>query len=310
MLPSVARSSPGRPGPRARALRRLPLLLATLLLFAACSPPGAAGRDDVVASFYPLQWVAERVLGPETPVANLTAPGVEPHDLELTVRQAATISQAEVLVYEKGFQPAVDQSVANEPPQQVLDVASVVSLVDAPADDGGGLDPHFWLDPTLLSQVAARFTEVMAEVDPAGASGYRERNRAVQTDLRALDADFRRGLATCRTRTVVVSHDAFEYLGRRYDLDVHAVAGLTPDAEPSPRHLAELGRLARDRGVTTVFNETLASPRLTDALAGDLGLGTAVLDPLEGLVDGAKGADYLSVMRANLAALRSAGSCS
>ena len=81
----------------------------------------------------------------------------------------------------------------------------------------------------------------------------------------------------------MVSHDAFEYLGRRYGLDVEPIAGLSPDAEPSARHLAALSDLAREKGVTTVFSERLASPKLAETLAEDAGIRTAVLDPIEGL---------------------------
>ena len=108
----------------------------------------------------------------------------------------------------------------------------------------------------------------------------------------------------------MVSHDAFEYLGARYDLDMHPIAGLSPDAEPSARHLAELADLIRTDKITTVFSERLASPKLADTLAGDLGITTAVLDPIEGLTSSNDDDDYLSLMRENLEALREAGGCS
>ncbi len=175
---------------------------------------------------------------------------------------------------------------------------------------GRGLDPHFWLDPTLLGQAAAAFTDTMAEADPDHAADFRANNARLQADLKQLDRDFRTGLENCTTRKVVVSHDAFGYLGERYDLDVHAIAGLSPDAEPSARRLGELGDLIRDDDITTVFTERLASPKLADTLASDLGVETAVLDPIEGLTDEDGDGDYLGLMRENLAALQKAGGCS
>ena len=281
------------------------LLLPLVLLVAplsACATGGPDGEPQVVASFYPLQNVAQRVAGDHADVVGLTSPGVEPHDLELRPRQVASLSQAAVVLVEKGLQPAVDDAIRNDRPAHLVDAAAVVDL----RRGDGGTDPHFWLDPTLLGEVADAFGQEMAAADPPHAVDYRARAASLVHDLTALDGEIRAGLATCRTRDLVVSHDAFGYFGRRYGLEVHAIAGLSPDAEPSAKHLAELGDLAREKGVTTVFNETLASPRLADTLASDLGLRTAVLDPVEGLTASDRGDDYLSLMRRNLTELQEA----
>jgi zinc transport system substrate-binding protein len=269
----------------------------------------------VVASFYPLQFVAERVVGDHAEVTNLTDPGVEPHDVELSPRQTAKVSSASVVFHEKGLQPAVDQVISNDRPDHVVDVADVVDLRPSEdAHEGGheeeGTDPHFWLDPTLLGQAADAFTKTMSAADPDHAADFRSNNARLQADLEQLDRDFRTGLEECTTRTVVVSHEAFGYLGERYDLDVHAIAGVSPDAEPSARRLGELADLIREDRITTVFTERLASPKLADTLASDLGIETAVLDPIEGPSDEDADADYLRLMRQNLAALQKAGGCS
>jgi zinc transport system substrate-binding protein len=292
--------------------RRLLLPLALLLpvgLLSACDV-GDSGEPEVVASFYPLQYVAERVVGDDAKVVNLTAPGVEPHDVELSPRQVATISGASVVFYEKGLQPAVDDAVEHNGPVHRVDAAAVVHLRHGGSSEDGDVDPHFWLDPTLLAEVAEHFTRQMSKADPANAADFAAGNDRLQRDLQQLDSDFRAGLRHCATRSVVVSHDAFEYLGARYDLDVHAITGLSPDAEPSAHHLAELADLIREDQVTTVFSERLASPRLADTLAEDVGIRTAVLDPIEGLTSKDPDSDYLSLMRADLQALREAGGCS
>ena len=279
----------------------LVLLLAVPLT--ACTPPGDDGEVDVVASFYPLQYVAQQVVGDHARVTNLTTPGVEPHDLELSPRQVARLTTADVVLHQGGFQPAVDAALQNDRPDHVVDAAAVAG----PHVKGG--DPHFWLDPKLLARTADAFTEEMGEAVPEHAAEFRAANERLQQELADLDEEFRAGLADCETRTLVVSHDAFGYLGKAYDLDVRSIAGLTPDAEPSARHLAELADLARKDGITTVFSEQLASPRLAEALADDLGIRTAVLDPLEGLASADSGDDYPSLMRANLEAIRAAGRC-
>ena len=282
----------------------LAALLAVAPLLGACG--GALGSDDgrphVVASFYPLQYVAERVAGDHAEIVNLTTPGGEPHDLELSVRQTAEISEADLAFYQKGFQPAVDDAIEQNHPERVVETTETMPLESD--------DPHFWLDPTRLSEVAAAFTDEMTDLDPGHADAYRANLEALQTDLTELDHDFEEGLATCVVDTVVVSHDAFGYLGRRYDLDIHAIAGLSPDAEPSPAHIQELHELIESDGITTVFSETLASPEMSETIADDLGIKSGVLDPVEGLSDSDSGEDYLSLMRSNLASLRKANQCS
>lgn len=291
-----------------------------LAALSACSATGVDdGKPQVVASFYPLQYVADRIVGDHAEVTNLTSPGAEPHDLELTPRQAVLISTAVVALYESGLQPAVDEAIRNDPPRHALNAAEVITLSAPPAGlgdehatdaSGRAGDPHFWLDPTLLAKVADAFASTIERADPTHAADYRANNSALQHDLVVLDREYSTGLATCRSRTLVVSHDAWEYLARRYHLTVHPIAGISPDAEPSPKHMQQLADLIRTDKITTVFNERLASPKLADALAGDLHISTAVLDPIEGLTTADPHATYLTLMRANLKAIQKADSCS
>jgi zinc transport system substrate-binding protein len=309
------------------AVRLRPVAAAALagpLLLAGCG--GAQGGDDsaghqVVASFYPLEYVAQRVVGDHAEVRTLTSPGAEPHDLELTVRQTAEVADADLVVYTKGLQPAVDAAVEQQGPELVVEATDVVELApleeeahegeteeeheDHAAAEG---DLHFWLDPERMAQLAAEVAERMSELDPDHTDDYEANLAVLHEDLQALDSEYRSGLAECRLDTVVVSHDAFGYL-EQYGLHFEPIAGLSPDAEPSPAHLAELTDLIRAEGVTTVFSETLASPAMAQTLAKEVGLETAVLDPIEGLTDETSDGDYLSLMRTNLAALRSANGC-
>jgi zinc transport system substrate-binding protein len=297
--------------------------LAAPLLLAGCggSLGGGEAGSRVVASFYPLEYVAERVAGDHLEVATLTSPGVEPHDLELTVRQTAEVSEADLVVYEKGLQPAVDAAVEEHGPEQVVEATEVVELEPAEAEEHAGEseeehaehaeaegDLHFWLDPVRLAEVAAAVEARLAEIDPENAADYEANLEDLRADLEAVDREYEQGLTDCRLDTVVVSHDAFGYL-EKYGLHFESIAGLSPDAEPSPAHLTELAGLIEDEQVTTVFSETLASPAMAQTLARDLGLETAVLDPIEGLGDATADEDYLSLMRSNLDALRTANGC-
>ncbi len=315
--------------PRIRAALRTATAAAVALAGAAagltaCADAGAdvpPGRTAVVASFYPMAWLAGKVGGDDVSVRTLTRPGTEPHDLELTARQVANVEDADYAVYVKGVQPAVDDAVRKHARGRSLDAASLVPKLPPPgetddeeAHDGirhqeAPYDPHIWLDPSRMATVATALGERLAAADPEHAAGYRERARSTAQGLTGLDREFRDGLATCARREIVTAHAAFGYLADRYRLRQIPVAGVDPSGEPSPKRLAELARLVSSTGATTVFTETLANPRVAGALAREAGVRTAVLDPAEGVADGASG-DYLTIMRQNLRALRPALECS
>ena len=285
------------------------VVAAAALLAPACGGDGPvdSGRLRVVASVYPLAEAAERVGADLVEVENLVPPGVEPHDLELAPDELEALLVADVVLFVgEGFQPAVQDAVA-ESEGTVVDVLDGVDTLRA----GGSVDPHVWLDPTRFRTVVDEVGDTLAERDPAHADVYRANARRYDAELRALDDGFRRGLASCALRTIVVSHDAFGYLADAYDLVQQPIVGISPEAEPDPARLAELEDLVRTQGVTTVFTEELVSPEVADALAREAGVSTAVLNPLEGLTQAQLDArqDYGSVMRQNLETLRGALGC-
>jgi zinc transport system substrate-binding protein len=283
---------------------------------------GQQAQVAIVTAFYPLQFIAQRVAGDHATVVNLTQPGAEPHDLELTPRQVASLTTASLVIYEKGFQPAVDEAVLQSENREVIDTTVIVPLrpLAVPGDDLGhgegaapdhpALDPHAWLDPTFVTRIAAAVQERLMTIDPIHAADYERNTSALDKELRSLDRSFRSGLAHCVRTEFMTTHAAFGYLAERYHLTQIPITGLSPDAEPSPARIAEVQRVAREHGLTTIFSETLVSPALAQAIAGDLGLRTDVLDPIEGITEQSRGHDYLSVMSSNLAALRKAGECS
>jgi zinc transport system substrate-binding protein len=270
--------------------------------------PLSGPGTSVVAAFYPYAYVAHRVAGSHATVVNLTAPGVEPHDLELTPQQVVQVAEADVVVYERGFQPAVDDAVGENAQGDLVEVSHVVPLI--PGASTRVRDPHIWQDPTKLAAVAQAVARTLERADPRHAADYRRNAAGLVGDLRALDGQFRQGLAHCRRQTFVTSHAAFAHLAARYGLRMVPIAGISPDIEPSPARLADLKHLVEAEHVTTIFTETLSSPAIARTLADEVGVRTAVLDPIEGLSAQTTDESYLSLMRANLAALRKANGCS
>ncbi|MHA6628743.1 metal ABC transporter substrate-binding protein [Pseudonocardia sichuanensis] len=286
--------------------------VALVLVGCAGGAPDAApevGMLPVVASFYPVQFLAERVGGDRVSVTNLTPPGSEPHDLALDGQSMAALADAKVVLYlGESFQPDVEKAVADatDAVRRDLLTAPGVDVLPAPADLGkeslaGGGDPHVWLDPVRMKAMASAVADAYTEADPANADAYRSNLAALQRDLDALDADLRADLTGCAQTTIVTSHAAFAYLADRYGLRQVAIAGLSPDAEPDAQTLAEITDTARAAGVTTVFFEEALTPDTAQTVASAIGakidlLAALEFDPREAL---GPGQEYLSVMGDN-----------
>lgn len=279
------------------------VLILVGLVAVGCSTPTATStsRLQIVTSFYPLQFIAEEVAGGLADVSGLTQPGTEPHDVELAPRQVASVGTADLVIYERTFQPAVDEAVTQGGTDRALDTTTVVPLRDE--------DPHVWLDPTNMATIATAVADRLAEIDPANTDAYRQNAAELGSALQTLDQSFAERLAQCQRREFITTHAAFGYLARRYDLTEIGINGLSPESQPSPARIADVQRQATEHGVTTIFYETLVSPAVAESLAGDLGLATDVLDPIEGITDQSRGTDYLSVMESNLDALARANGC-
>ncbi|MGW0362697.1 metal ABC transporter substrate-binding protein [Streptomyces sp. NPDC002990] len=303
---------------------------------AADATGGKDGKLGVTASFYPMQFLAEQIGKDHVKVDTLTKPGVEPHDLEITPKQTAQLGEADVILYLKSLQPAVDKAVAQSGVKNVVDAATLTELEahgtsdhhDHAAEGEGegagheghaaegeskehghgeaGEDPHIWLDPAKYAEVAKGVGAALEKADPGHAADYKKNTDELVTKLTALDTEFKDGLQNTATRTFITTHSAFGYLAERYGLDQEGISGVDPESEPSPARMKELQSVAQKENVSTVFFETLASDKTAKTLAQDTGLKTDVLDPLEGITDKSQGADYFEVMRSNLRNLQKA----
>jgi zinc transport system substrate-binding protein len=287
-------------------------------LLSGCSRSGSAAEVDrvsVVASFYPLAEAASKVGGDLVSVQNLTPPGVEPHDLELAPDDIEAIANADVIVYlGGGFQPAVEDALAEAEHAVTVDALNAVATNAAPAseaEEGLTVDPHVWLDPARFEEIVRAVADGLAKADPANEASYAAKAQAYVAQIAALDQEFRAGLSDCERTTIVTSHEAFGYLADAYGLTQVGILGLSPEAEPDPRRLAELRDLVEREGVTTIFAEELVSPKVAETLANEAGVQVAVLNPIESLTDAQEqaGEDYLSLMRENLDTLRRALDC-
>ncbi|UIX34734.1 metal ABC transporter solute-binding protein, Zn/Mn family [Streptomyces sp. GQFP] len=291
----------------------------------ACSSDSSAsdrnvtGQLDVVASFYPMQYLAEQIGGRHVSISTLTEPGQEPHDLEISAKQTAQLQEADAVLYLKGLQPAVDEAVSQSEAKTKIDAATLTTLEDHGStehshegeeahsdEDASALDPHVWLDPVKYAEIADGVSAAFQKADPTNAAEYKLNTKALTAKLTSLDTSFEDGLKNTASKVFFTNHAAFGYLAERYGLTQEAIAGVDPESEPSAARMKELQQEAKADGVTTVFYETLVSDKTAKTLAEDANLKTDVLDPLEGITEKSRGDDYIAVMEANLKALQTA----
>lgn len=270
----------------------------------------------VTASFYPLAEFAKQVGGDLVEVVNITPAGIEPHDFEPTPKDVAALFSSKVFIFNgTGFDPWAEKLKPDLEQKGVrtIDMSEYVDLIasEENPEEAEELDPHFWLDPVLAQKQIEGIRDALVRVDPSSSSEYTNNATRYIEQLSILDDKYKNGLASCEIRDAVASHAAFGYLAKRYNINVISIAGISPEEEPSPKRMAEIAQLAKQKNIKHIFFETLVSPKLSETIAREIGAETLVFNPLEGLTNEevATGEDYISVMEKNLANLRKALLC-
>ena len=285
-----------------------------------------SGALTVSTSFYPIQYLAQAIGGEHVAVTSVTPTNVEPHDFELSPKDVTALSASSLVLYVSGFQPSLDDALAQVSGPAVVDLAGSVDLVhhdgveeeheegateaahdhDHDHDPAAALDPHFWLDPVRMQAAAKAVEAALAQADPAHADDYAANLNTLNATLADLNTSYSTGLGHCERTTFVTSHAAFGYLADRYSLTQASISGVDPESEPSPAELAEVKKIVESTGTTTIFPEELVSPETAQAVAAETGAQTRVLSPIESAPEDG---DYAGVMRTNLEELRTALSC-
>jgi zinc transport system substrate-binding protein len=291
--------------------------LAAAAALSACSSDrdGATSqRPTVAAAFYPIEEIVRSVGDDAVDVVTLVPPSEEAHEYEPTARQVGDLQSADMVFYlGGGFQPNVEKAIEALPESirkiDLLESIDLLPITDALQGTEGetegevlasGDDPHVWLDPANMIAMATVVAGAL-DVDPTG----------YINDLEALDDSFRSDLVGCASKVIVTSHRAFEYLAHAYGLTQIPIAGISPTEEPSAKTLEAVAKAAGANNVSTIFFEENLPADLARTVAEEIGATTAVLDPLESLSSDQldTGATYISVMKKNLAALRSGLGC-
>ena len=286
----------------------------------------AQPKLKVVTTLFPLQEFALAVGGERARVDLLLPPGAEPHAWEPRPGDLAKIQKADVFIYiGRAMEPWAEDllKATGGADLKIVEASRGLQLLEAkilPKEDSPAhkptreerSDPHVWLDFLLDGKIIEAIAAAFAEKDPANASPYQANAAVYKSRLEALDKKFEAGLSSCGRRQIILGgHSAFAYLAKRYDLQQIPLYGISPNAEPTPRKLAEVIQAARTHGVKFIFFEEMVNPKLARVLAQEAGLQTLVL------YDGAnltrdqfkQKATFLGLMEKNLENLRKGLDC-
>ncbi|MFA6489631.1 MAG: metal ABC transporter substrate-binding protein [Candidatus Micrarchaeia archaeon] len=318
------------------------LLLAVFgLLLAGCASQGGQAADSgklkVVASFYPMYDFAKNVGGDRVALSTIIPPGVEPHNFEPTPSTIRQIADADILILngaglEHGWAHALIEGSGNAK-LVVVEASSGIGLIAAEghphgeeeagyengtgaeaADEGhdhGEYDPHVWLSPKNAKAQAYAIRDAFIAADPEWKAYYEKNAAEFAAKLDSLDAEFRGVFSTCRKKDILISHATLGYFCADYGCRQIPIEGISEEGEPSPAALASIVDQARVNNVTTVYFESLISPKSAQAIAGEIGGGVQVFNTIHGVTaeEQARGANYLSLMEENIGAIKAGLDC-
>lgn len=312
------------PRPASAVLSAFVLLV--IAVFAACgSEPDepADGKITVVTTTYPLTFMARRIGGSRVSVVQLIKSGVEAHDFEPVPSNVRTIASADIFFYNHpAFEPwalAAATASGSRSGGTAQSNAIQTVILESEGEDHGSqevndadFDPHVWLNPLRAQEQAERIAAALVTDDPEGSLEYVRNSDGLEAELRGLDELIARRLSDCALGTAVVSHLAYGHMAERYGFNQLGLAGLSPEFESGPSHIASVIRQIAELGIRYILQEPIASDRLAETVAAEAGVDILVMHPLAvRTFDEAKaGADYFSIMQANSEALAIALQCS
>jgi zinc transport system substrate-binding protein len=289
---------------------------------------------QVVTTLFPLYDFARTIAGGKAQVTMLLPPGVEPHTFEPKPEDMIRISRAGLFVYTSRYMEPWAEKIVTGIDSRALRVVNAgvrVSYRAGVSDDehdhgqkGGGdhgndhdhdqkgMDPHIWLDFANAALMVDEILDGFIAADPGNGTLYRQNAEALKIRLVSLDERYRKNLSSCSTRKLLHGgHYTFGYLARRYDLEYHALSGISSDSEPSAERMVALVREIRSSGAKYLFAEELLSPRLTETLAQEAGVWVLMLHGAHNLSrdDLSRGVTFFDLMERNLEQLQKGLQC-
>lgn len=255
----------------------VPLAVGTCLFVgcAAAADPGSPAERPLTV-YATTGYLADAVanIAPDAQVTTMVGPGGDPHTYQPSTKDIEAIQSADVVLWNGLHLEAqmIDQLTSlGERQLAVGDQLPADLLLDWPETDDQGNplhDLHVWNSPAAWSMVVERVAAKLADADPENAAGYRENAAAYVLKIEEADAEARRLLATIPegSRILITGHDAFNYFGATYGLEVHATDFVSTEAALSPQELSQLAALIAERQVPVIFQDNQANPQAITSL--------------------------------------------
>ncbi len=307
------------------------LLVSTMMMALAGCSKNAVVEDhnkmEVVTTIYPVYEVAKAVGGDKVSVSMLVSPGAEPHDWEPTVKDIRAIGKAKIFMYNGlGMEP-VEKLIKPEVLKDAMpvDVSKAPGVIILEADEDEheednhgkvhaeehhheGYDPHIWLNPENMIAETRYVVDAFSKVDPENASYYKERGEAYIKELQALNVSYKDWRSHTSVQTLVVTHEAFGYLANAYDLQQKGIMGLSSESEPTAEKMATLIEYIKEHHIHVIFSESFVNQKLAKTVAKETGAQIYTLHSIESITpeEMKAGANYISLMKENLATLEKA----
>ena len=300
-------------------------LIIFLLIVSGCSNAASTKSEkmsedskklQIVTTFYPMYYFAQKVAGSSANVELLIPNGVEPHDWEPTANDMAKIQDSDLFIYNSRYFETWTEKVfksINDSNLKVVEASNGIELMDALDSEEedhhehtSSKDPHVWLSPVLAQKEVDNIAKALEQADPKNKDKFQKNAAALNSELADLDSLYKETVNKAKKKEFVTQHAAFSYLAKQYGLTQIPIAGLSPDVEPTLGKLAELTDLTKKKNVKIIYFEELTSSKVANTLAKEIGAKTEVLNPLEGLTkkEQEQGLDYIDVMKNNLESLK------
>jgi manganese/zinc/iron transport system substrate-binding protein len=268
-------------------------------------------KVEVVGTTNFITDTVRQIGGDRVDVTGLMGPGVDPHLYKASARDVRDLREADVIFYgglhlEGKMAELFEKLAERQTTTAVFDGIPESDLLAAPAG-AGEHDPHVWFDVTNWKHVARTIAASLKRKDPSHADEYDRRLTAYLRELDDTDAYVQRRIEEIpeRERVLITSHDAFEYFGRRYGMDVEGIQGVSTIAEATTADVQRVAELIADRDVRAVFVESSVPRQTIDAVleaarqeGGDATVGGELYTDAagdEGTIEGT----YTGMVRAN-----------
>lgn len=253
-------------------------------------------KVNIMVSVYPLKEFADKIAGDKAEVSCMVPDNMEPHDYEPKTKDFEALIKSDAFIYNGlGLETWVDQvrSVIGDKELRIVDSSEGVEV----RKEGDVIDPHSWLSLKEAEKQAENIKDTLVEIDEDNKAYYEENYDAFVGELESLYNEYKKKFDNLSTKDFVTGHAAFGYLCRDFGLQQKSVENLFAEGEPTPKQLEQLVTFCKENNIKTVFSESLASPKVSETLAKEVG---AEVVPILTLESNEDDKSYVEAMRYNL----------